>query len=169
MKKLLFPLVSLFFGQAFPQELGDRFEGGIVFFLNPVKNYGLIVAAKDQAKDVQWGKNGEYGASNMDDGRENVKLLKKDKKFDQFAAYVCDTSKLGGYDDWYLPAINELEKIHQQRDIIGTFAMKDYCSSTEYGIRDSWNVHFRPHNRVVFYYNKVDVYNVRCVRRFEME
>ncbi len=80
MKKLFLLLAILETGlQAFSQELGDRFEGGIVFFLNPVKNYGLIVSAKDLAKDVEWGKNGEYGASNMDDGRENVKLLKKDK------------------------------------------------------------------------------------------
>ena len=153
-------------------EIGAHTEGGIVFYIDATGKHGLVSAPHDQAKKVPWGANGDYGADSPGDGASNsVKII--NCFTNDYAGRIkpavsyCDTLMYGGYSDWYLPSIMELRRLYQEQDIVGGFTLGDYCSSSEYGHADAYAIHFRPHNRVEFYYNKIDaIYNVRCIRKF---
>jgi len=180
--KYFFLLMSLalIVGQAAAQtsqpaeerEIGMHSEGGIVFYIDATGKHGLVAMPYDQAKQVPWGANSITGADSPSDGTANSDNIlryfagKPEGKIKPAVNY-CDTLTSGGYSDWYLPSIMELRRMYQVQDIIGGFKLGDYCSSTEYGREDAYAIHFRPHNRVEFYYNKTNsLYNVRCIRKY---
>lgn len=91
------------------------------------------------------------------------------------AAVLCNSSTNNGKSDWYLPAIDELSKIWQNRwDIAqgiinasGTqLVFADYWSSTEYGLTGAYYLNFG------FGFantsTKTTTYNVRGVRKFSI-
>jgi hypothetical protein len=49
------------------------------------------------------------------------------------AAKMCSNLVQGGYDDWYLPSKDELNKLYLQKKTIGGFKESCYWSSTETG------------------------------------
>ncbi|WP_339609412.1 hypothetical protein [uncultured Planktosalinus sp.] len=52
---------------------------------------------------------------------------------EHFAAKLCFEIDMNGFDDWFLPSINELELVYEHRDLIGNFSdeFAVYSSSTE--------------------------------------
>ena len=153
--------------------IGDHFQGGIVFFIDETGNHGLIAVPNDQTTEkVMWGHNGNTNALSPDDGNYNTKKIleyfqNNYLSAEKSAAYLCSSLEIEAYKDWYLPSINELRLMHENRNKIGGFMLGDYCSSSEYSSKDVYSVHFRPHRRVEFHYNKVDKdYFVRCIRKF---
>ena len=154
--------------------IGDHFGGGIVFYVEPNGQHGLIAAPKDQPDYACWGFECWTYANLMNDGKLNtdiiVKFMKKKKWMSRNAvpaACMCDSLKFNGYDDWYLPSINELKDMYDKQNIIGDFIAGDYCSSTESNRNDALNIHFKPNKSIIFHYSKFsNSYNVRCIRKF---
>ena len=107
-------------------------------------------------------------AKSLDNGLSNTKnIIKYNVAPERTAAYKFDTLKFEGYDDWYLPALNELRKIYDSQEVIRNFTIGDYCSSTEADRYDSWNIHFKPNKRIEFHYDKESSqYHIRCIRNF---
>jgi len=151
-------------------QFGDKIEGGIVFSVNESEQTALIAAPYDQTdKKVRWGSNGRTNAFALNNGYENTKLILDNMGGSQSAAKLCESLTLNGYDDWYLPAIKELRLMYDNQSTIGGFKQGDYCSSTEYGRKDAYSIHFRPHRRIEYYYNKIDRnYFVRCIRKVNL-
>ena len=116
-------------------QIGSMFAGGIVFYLDKTGKHGLVCAEKDFGKAL-WGKNGtlnfkEIGAigNGIADGsgyKNTVNLVEsvswdfetvKDGWFSskvlrsplKTAARLCLESTHNGYNDWYLPTVNELK------------------------------------------------------------
>lgn len=83
---------------------GDEFQGGIIFFLDESNEHGLIVSKHDLSATADW--------------NEAIKL--------------CIDQQAGGFADWYLPTIEELDLIYQNKDLVGSFVRFSYWSSTEY-------------------------------------
>ena len=141
--------------------VGDRYQGGIVFFTDYTGEHGLIAAPYDQTtKKVSWGHNSITDALSPNDGlRNSEKILHYHNNRYQYGVYCaarfCDTLSIGGYTAWYLPAIDELRLMYEERKIIGGFKAGDYCSSTEYGKKDAYSIHFRPCKQIEYYYNNV--------------
>jgi hypothetical protein len=91
------------------------------------------------------------------------------------ASWLCYTSTNSGKDDWYLPAVDELSKLWQNRwevaqgiiDSGGTqLAFVNYWSSTEDGSNSAWTFFF---NRGYANSNSKDTtYYVRAVRAFSI-
>lgn len=91
-------------------KIGDEYQGGIVFYLDRSGEHGLIAAPNDQTTEkVWWGPNSETGALSPTDGQSNTKKIveyfQAEPLMTPTAAERCDNLSLGGYSDWYLPAI----------------------------------------------------------------
>jgi hypothetical protein len=58
------------------------------------------------------------------------------------AARLCADLVLNGYSDWYLPSLDELQKLYINRSSIGGFATGVYWSSSEYVATNAWGINF---------------------------
>jgi hypothetical protein len=93
-------------------KLGDDYQGGVVIKLSDNSLNGVVASKFDLTGGTlgmyKYGAyNGNYGAYSMDDGLSNS--LKFEGKFDSnYAANACLKIEYNGYNDWYLPALNEL-------------------------------------------------------------
>jgi prepilin-type N-terminal cleavage/methylation domain-containing protein len=63
-------------------------------------------------------------------------------EIDNSAAVYASAYTNNGYDDWFLPAKDELSELYLRRDIVGGFTTLSYWSSTEYNAYDAWTRHF---------------------------
>jgi len=95
----------------------------------------------------------------------------QDLTFAKAKAY-CEASDFAGYDDWYLPRLEELKTIvvvdNYPKTIKSSFkhiASEYYWSSSEYGDEYAWMVLFR--NGSADYYYKRDTNHLRCVRKIK--
>jgi len=148
---------------AFPQ-VGTYYEGGIVVYVDGTGQHGLIATQTDQLYNY-WGCIGTLiGASGtaLYTGDDNTALIVTCG--DSHAAHKCDTLQLNGKTDWYLPAIDELTEIYNQRAYLGTFQSYYYWSSTEIDAGTSRALIFPGGSQNTLSKN----YNgyVRCMRQF---
>ena len=82
-----------------------------------------------------------------------------------YAAYMCDTLQLNGYNDWFLPSLDELYALYTQ-DLAGTvlgFTNDLYWSSTEYTNYIAWTVDF---SGSLLNDEKTTPHRVRAIRAF---
>ena len=101
--------------------IGQKYGGGIIFSLDGTGEHGLIAALFDQPRYTCWGANGWTGANLMNEGTSNTEKIVSYMKNKHLlkgdgvpAACMCDTLKLEGYDDWFLPSINELKDMYDK-------------------------------------------------------
>ena len=59
-----------------------------------------------------------------------------------YAAIRCTDLVAGGYDDWFLPSLEELNLLYQQRVVIGDLAPDFYWSSSEQMPGNAWALDF---------------------------
>jgi hypothetical protein len=156
---LLFSIGLLFSGNAFAwtHHIGEKYGGGIVFYVYDGGLHGLIAAVADQSTGIQW-YNGIYkltGATGygVGAGAVNTAMIVaaqiNDTPGGNFAAKVCADYSVKGadgvtYGDWYLPSKAELNLLYQQKDVVGGFANTPYWSSTEEDSDTAWAQIFAP-------------------------
>lgn len=164
--------------------IGEKYGGGIIIWLDEIREHGLIAATEDIVSEVSW-KNGEaripahFGnaydrltnanGDGIGAGEMNTLLIVSqqtdDRFFGNFAAKVCVSCKIGGYGDWYLPSKTELDFMFELKDEIGGFDNNLYWSSTEYNVGFAWGLGFK-HYKSEYTFNKGSRNAVRCIRKF---
>ena len=121
-------------------DLGQNYQGGIIAYIDETGQHGIIAAPSDQGVNINWGNglNITTGATDSIIGSGQNNTLKIVTAFGSgnYAAKVCYDLVLNGYDDWFLPSINELEKLYLTQEIVGGYngSCSSYISSTEYDI-----------------------------------
>lgn len=129
------------------------------------KGHKLYIYPTDNHPAIFWGGYGEETfAYSTDNGKENTaEILDKLRPFKTIAAKFCDELDSYGYDDWYLPAVEELSAMYDQKELIGNFIEKSYWSSTEYNNYNAVYVSFYDG----YVGNTVKTYDMhlRCIRR----
>jgi len=124
--------------------LGEKFEGGIIFYIDETKEHGLIMAQGDQtATPIFWldsASNRLVDKANAYDtgiykGKGNTEKLVAKFGDDTYPAKICSDLVIDGFTDWYLPSQEELDLLYAKKDI-GNFSDKYYWSSTEISNRD---------------------------------
>jgi hypothetical protein len=117
--------------------IGAKYEGGIVFYWNDKTGKHGLIAAETDLGEFNW----------------------------QQAKDTCAHLDLNGYTDWRLPTEDELGALYANRNVIGSFELaiywsssefneaKAFCQSFDYGIASNYNF-------------KALKYRVRAVRSF---
>ena len=90
--------------------IGEPFGGGFFagVYLEHDKLMALIVApkAEGEAEDLEWGGYGEETtARSLIDGLANSDAINDDQ---HPAAKFCRSLRIGGFDDWHLPALDQM-------------------------------------------------------------
>lgn len=109
--------------------IGQYAQGGIVFWLTPDREHGLVVAIEDQSNGVAWATGASAGsvASGSDSlsigygtsaGKLNAEVILNRSGITSSAAALCASYEGGGYTDWYLPNLVELTAIYVQASVI---------------------------------------------------
>lgn len=115
-------------------EAGDAYSQEITFTTSEIKTidigdytYGFHKEAF--IGDRIWGDDGLIGVTSTTDGPGNTKTIAAIG--DGFAASKCAELTVGGFDDWYLPAVDELKSFSSYQQQIGIIRDGTYWSSTE--------------------------------------
>jgi Protein of unknown function (DUF1566) len=130
--------------------IGQTYQGGIIFYLDPSGCHGLISAPTDQSTSAAWW-NGSYldtraYGSGLFEGNYNIVVIQYVQGGTTSAAAICSNLTIGVYSDWYLPSIHELrlmyQNIGQENSLglgnVGGFAISIYWSSTEFDFYNAW-------------------------------
>jgi len=152
--------------------IGEHFGGGIIFYLDQSGRHGLIAAFVDVEEPSVWSRKDTLNRATdtaLGSGAANSRKIIKTQGFPQFdadsyAALECAGVNQNGYQDWYLPSLNELNEMHKNKKMIGGFQQFSYWSSSESDATKAWLQNFNTGLQVLQV--KTASYALRPVRHF---
>ena len=165
----------------FKYEIGQYVpsEGGVIyhrFLTGTTQNY-LVVDTQDLGQEV-WSNiyNVSSGASSLWDGQSNTNTITTQTGAVTGAAFLCAASTNNGKNDWYLPAVQELNKlwnntleVSQGIETAGGSQLdipSYHWSSSELNSNEAWLFLFIGGS--TSYDNKGNLFYVRAVRKFSI-
>ena len=115
--------------------VGQLAQGGRVIFVDETGRHGIAAATLDQTSSTKWF-NVNYhitGATRVGvyGGFANTSDIVNIEGNGTYAAKIAQSYTGGGFGDWYLPSLEELRLIYNQKNVIGGFTSTTYWSSTE--------------------------------------
>ena len=133
-----------FDGTAAVITLGGYYGGGKVAYILQSSDpgyiagqvHGIIAAASNLGTGTQWGCSGTAiypGAigTALGTGHQNTIDIMAGCATPGIAARICGDLVLNGYNDWYLPGVEELNKLIINQAAIGGFSNNFYWTSSE--------------------------------------
>lgn len=157
---------------------GQSYQGGIIGYIlvsgDPGYNssvlHGIIVSPIDNAVNTEWGCMGtSIGVTNttFGAGQTNTTSIVNGCGTASIAAKICDDLVLNGYNDWFLPSRDEMNKLFLNRSIIGGFSNQGYYwTSTECSSSDAIGFGFDNGDSGYGCGTKHDSNNIRAIRFF---
>ena len=120
--------------QSFNFEIGDDYQGGVIFYIDDTGEHGLIVHTLD-LDAAPWGcldtdpnpPNPEPPTTPIAQnegigfGEQNTLAIIDYCVETDIAARLANNFNANGYDDWFLPSIEELKLVFENKDLIGGF------------------------------------------------
>ncbi|MGA8095777.1 MAG: hypothetical protein WB823_16080 [Steroidobacteraceae bacterium] len=156
---------------------GCLYQGGYLYAIDDTTSTsvsigGAVVDQTDDSQVVSWSNGSAFatGAQSLTDGLTNTETIIATQGPGIYAAEICVESASAGYDDWYLPALNEWSEITTNIVSPGIsldFTSAGYWTSSEYAsdpTAEAWAV-IAPPNLLSEYYPKFDELGVRCARQ----
>lgn len=166
--------------------IGEKFGGGVIFHLyrdSTGTEHGLIVAPNDISISSAWDStaaclagtcaNVRFAESTYN-GSANTAAILNDVNSPFTAAAHCVAYSSGGFTDWYMPSLQELNMIwnnlfdvnRTMESMPGADTMRFavYWSSTEIDAIGAWNFSFMTGQ--ASYWDKIETYHLRAIRKF---
>ncbi|CAN5585573.1 hypothetical protein BH10BAC2_BH10BAC2_11220 [soil metagenome] len=159
-------------GRTATYSIGQRFGGGIIFWLNNTKTGGLIADISDLEPAMFKNGTAPVIPGTTASGKLNTQLIVAAQgpaaaNSKDYAALVCVNSRRGGFADWFLPSKQELNKLYLKRNVVGGFAGNDYWSSSLFIDAYPWSQFFGTSFPGYQNYNIENYfYSVRAIRSF---
>ena len=135
----------------FNLQIGDELYGGRIFYLDESGEHGLVVGDEFEGSYYYGCSslfiNGAMG-SELGSGNQNTIDIISECSENPIAASISYELELLGYDDWYLPSIDELWMIWNnlgqgsENGNIGGFSDYNYWSSTQVNAGDAKSINF---------------------------
>lgn len=127
-------------------------------------NGTMYIAPENNSDGIVWGANGTFiTATSSSDGQANTLEVVTELGEGDYAAYTCDNLETFGFLDWYLPSIDELDAMYQNKAEIGGMDSGLFWSSTEAGASIAKEINFSNGSQIND--GKTMTRKVRCVRR----
>jgi hypothetical protein len=158
-------------------EIGSYYAGGIVFYIDQTGKHGLVCTLSDQSSAAEWGC---YGTSldgadgtSIGTGGQNTLDIVSGCYTVGTAAHLCYNLNFNGFDDWFLPSLDELSFMYHNKNAINEVALTNggealfedyYWSSSEYSSWQAWPFIFTDGNSGTI--EKNIKARVRAVRAF---
>lgn len=177
---LFLPLLSFSQEKNITDELsiGKYYQGGIIGYIlqdgdigyDPKVRHGIIVSTEDQSDGIRWYNGistlsiiGARGSS-VGYGSNNTELIIKNNGINKkkYAAGIATLYRGGGFQDWFLPSIDELNKLYINKSLFG-LNEGWYWSSTEGDNFSIWYLDFKFGFKELTRHNSL---RVRAVRKF---
>lgn len=158
--------------------LGDEYQGGKIFYLEASGEHGLIGSTSDLSYSGEFGEEIRFswGAETLlgttkNNGKENTALMAANAPSSGYAGYHFKNGGYtkNGYSDWYIPSIDELEILKENKAYVGGFSNATdwqamYWSSSESSETKAYILNF---NALMGNTNdKVKVFLIRPIRKF---
>ena len=153
--------------------IGQSYMGGKIAYIDATGHHGIIAALSD-ATDNDWWQGAVINiatANAIGTGQANTNAILSaytgpfcGSFVYCFAAAECDAYISGGFDDWYLPSIDELVHVINNSAVIGGFGDVYYWSSSQYTLANSLAIGVA--DKVVYQIDKFAVLGIRPVRSF---
>jgi hypothetical protein len=151
--------------------IGQAYGGGIIFYVDGTGQHGLIAAMSDQSTGIAWNYNLPVATNAtglaIGTGAANTTTIISVQGTSSHAASLCRLYyNGGGFSDWYLPSLYELNQLFLQKNIVGNFSTYYYWSSSEVNTSDAWGIDFGVSgpNQTSLYKN--NSFMVRAIRSF---
>jgi len=132
-------------------KLSDSFKGGKIFYIDETHKHGLISAAADitlnSSNTFFYGSHNLIGASDINNGKDNTLKMANASLSSAYAGYAFKNGyELNGYNDWYIPAQEQLKILKENQDYVGGFSTQSntasYWSSTELSFDTAFALNF---------------------------
>lgn len=157
------------FSTTSPFTIGQSYQGGLIAYIDGSGLHGIIVPLLSQSNGIKWF-NGVYNvtgatSTQLGNGQNNTNLIISTQgNTGSYAAKLCQDLVIGGYSDWYLPSLQELQKLYDNRAVIGGFGSFNYWSSSEFDASRAWSINFTTGTSVVGL--KSSLFGVQAIRSF---
>ncbi|MBI9041918.1 hypothetical protein [Lutibacter sp.] len=122
---------------------GKQYQGGLIFYVNEREASGLLAAPYNQ-QGAKWGCIGVDlpGAlgTEIGTGAQNTIDILASCNETGTAAYICANLSIDGYNDWFLPSIDEVTEMRNNLHLngYGNFSYGWYRSSSEFDSVSAW-------------------------------
>lgn len=161
--------------------IGQEYLGGIIFYIDDTEQHGLIAYTADIGRG-EWGCFYNDGSNpdfepptipiaqndGIGFGQQNSLAILNFCDEPEIAARIASNFNVDGFDDWYLPSIDELALIYERRELIGGFPDLSihpeqsgfiYASSSEAPMENDGNGGFFYSSSKAFYFNDFDYFS----------
>ena len=127
-------------------EVGDVGYGGIVFYVDEVEGFALV-AYENELGDYYWGcgTNDVFTSSSIGSGFQNTSNITSSCP-ETAASVAVQVNPNFGFNDWYLPSLEELEvlwqTLWQPENLLANYTNNSYWSSSQANVSSAWFIYF---------------------------
>lgn len=150
--------------------IGQTYGGGKIFYIDGTGQHGLIVSPDDLSIGIQWNNlaTNQTFANGLaiGTGTANTNTIITEQGVGSYAASLCrDFYNGGGFTDWFLPSLYELNQLFLRRTTLG-IGTNTYWSSSEIDNYNAWAIDFSQPGPNQYSSSKWSGWTVRAVRKF---